>query len=372
MPSQLHRVLTAAVLVAALLLSSLSAVSATAQTDPTAAPTAAAETVPETVPETAPETVPETIPETVPETEAPTEPEEPGPVILPADPDSAIYQICDSIVRNTEARHAIVYHAGTGQVLYSKTVGNGKVFPASITKLFSCYVALQYLDPETVITAGSELELVPSGSSIAWIGKGAQLRVKMLVEAMMLPSGNDAAVILAAAAGRVIAQDQQLAPADAVQVFVDEMNRQAELLGFEKSHFTSPDGWHSGSHYTCLNDLARIASLALGNDTIRRYMKLGRHETNFYSGQAITWENTNLLVLPGSGFYRSDANGMKTGYTKPAGYSLMASFTYEEGDIVIGLFGYVNKNARFTDAINLVKAVKNQLRLEAESDKSVG
>ena len=372
MPSQLHRVLTAATLVAVLLLSSLSAVSATAQTDPTAAPTAAAETVPETVPETAPETVPETIPETVPETEAPTEPEEPGPVILPADPDSAIYQICDSIVQSTEARHAIVYHAGTGQVLYSKTVGNGKVFPASITKLFSCYVALQYLDPETVITAGSELELVPSGSSIAWIGKGAQLRVKMLVEAMMLPSGNDAAVILAAAAGRVIAQDQQLAPADAVQVFVDEMNRQAELLGFEKSHFTSPDGWHSGSHYTCLNDLARIASLALGNDTIRRYMKLGRHETNFYSGQAITWENTNLLVLPGSGFYRSDANGMKTGYTKPAGYSLMASFTYEEGDIVVGLFGYVNKNARFTDAINLVKAVKNQLRLEAESDKSVG
>ena len=188
----------------------------------------------------------------------------------------------------------------------------------------------------------------------------------------MLPSGNDAAVILAAAAGRVIAQDQQLAPADAVQVFVDEMNRQAELLGFEKSHFTSPDGWHSGSHYTCLNDLARIASLALGNDTIRRYMRLGKDETNFYSGQYVIWENTNLLVLEGSGFYRTDAIGMKTGFTRPAGYSLMSAFSFEEGDIVIGQFGYINKNARFTDAITLIKAVKNQLRLEAASDESVG
>ena len=311
------------------------------------------------------------------ETIAPTEPAETvpaetAPIIQPANEKSAIYKLCDNMAQNMQARQILVFDTNTDTILYTKSVDGGKLFPASITKLFSAYVALQYLEPDTIITAGDELDLVHEGSSLAYVPPGSQVRVRMLVDGMMLPSGNDAAVILAAAAGRVIAQDELLAPADAVQVFVDEMNRQAELLGFEKSHFTSPDGWHSGSHYTCLNDLARIASLALGNDTIRRYMKLGRHETNFYSGQAITWENTNLLVLPGSGFYRSDANGMKTGYTKPAGYSLMASFTYEEGDIVIGLFGYVNKNARFTDAINLVKAVKNQLRLEAESDKSVG
>lgn len=360
MPSQLHKPLIALLLVASLMFSTLSFVGASEITEPTPAQTLA-----ETVPETAPaETEPA-------ETEPPaTEP--PIPELLSAEPETAVYQICDSLLQSSEARHAIVYHTGTGQVLYSRTVGNGKVFPASITKLFSAYVALQYLDPDTVITAGRELDLVPKGSSIAWIARGNQLRVKMLVEAMMLPSGNDAAIILSTAAGRIIAQDAQLEAADAVQVFVDEMNRQAELLGFEMSHFTSPDGWHSGSHYTCLNDLARMAYLALENETIRRYMKLGRHETNFYSGQAITWENTNLLVLPGSGFYRTDALGMKTGYTRPAGYSLMSAFEFEEGDIVIGLFGYVDKTMRFTDAINIIKAVKNQLRLEAKSDESVG
>ena len=293
-------------------------------------------------------------------------------VLLPPDPGSAIYQICDRMAQDMEARHLFVYHTGTNQVLYSKTTGNGKLFPASITKLFSTYVALQYLDPEEIITAGSELELVHEGSSIAYVGEGSQLRVKMLVEGMMLPSGNDAAMVLAAAAGRVIAQDAALDAADAVQVFVDEMNRQADLLGFEMSHFTSPDGWHTGSHYTCLNDLARISTLALGNDTICRYMRRGRDETNFYSGQYVLWENTNLLVLEGSGFYRTDAIGMKTGFTRPAGYCLMSAFTFEEGDIVIGQFGYIDKNNRFTDAINLIKAVKNQLRLEAATDESVG
>jgi len=228
------------------------------------------------------------------------------------------------------------------------------------------------LDPDDVITAGSELKLVHEGSSLAWIARGHQIKVSMLVEAMLLPSGNDAAMVISCAAGRAIAQDDQLAAADAVQVFVDEMNRQAEELGFEMSHFVSPDGWHTGSHYTCLNDLARISYLALQNDTIRRYMKIGYHETNFYSGQEIAWENTNLLVLPESGFYRSDAIGMKTGYTRPAGYSLMSAFNFEEGDIVIGLFGYVDKTMRFDDACDLIKAVKNQLRLEAESDESVG
>lgn len=288
------------------------------------------------------------------------------------DPDSAIYQICDQLAADMEARHLFVYHTGTNRMLYSKTTGNGKLFPASITKLFSTYVALQYLDPNTIITAGNELDLVHEGSSVAYVGKGSQLRVKMLVEGMMLPSGNDAATVLAAAAGRVIAQDESLAAADAVQVFVDEMNRQADLLGFEMTHFTNPDGWHTGSHYTCMNDLARISALALENDTIRRYMGMGRDETNFYSGQAVIWENTNLLVLPGSGFYRTDAIGMKTGYTRPAGYCLMSAFDFEEGDIVIGQFGYVNKNNRFTDACALIKAVKNQLRLEAVSDESVG
>lgn len=313
----------------------------------------------------------ETLPETI-AAEAPTEPKSTELAIQEADPTSAIYQICDALAQNMEARQILVYDTNTDRILYSKTLGNGKLYPASITKLFSTYVALQYLDPEAIVTAGNELDLVHEGSSMAYVGKRSQLRVETLVEGMLLPSGNDAAMVLAAAAGRVIAQDESLSGADAVQAFVDEMNRSAGNLGFELSHFANPDGWHTGTHYTCVNDLARIAKLALENETISRCMGLATDETYFVSGHYVMWENTNLLLHREGGFYRSDAVGMKTGYTRPAGHSLMSAFTFEEGEIVIGLFGYTIKNNRFLDAIRLVNAVKEQLRLEMASDESVG
>ena len=97
-------------------------------------------------------------------------------------------------------------------------------------------------------------------------------------------------------------------------------------------------------------------------------MGLAKHE---FSEDA-SWVNTNLLLHPDEGYYRTDAIGMKTGYTRPAGFCLMSAFTFEEGEIVIGLFGYTSKNNRFWDAINLIKAVKTQLRLEMQSNESVG
>lgn len=294
-----------------------------------------------------------------------------APESYTVDTNSAVYKICDELAQEMQARQILVYDTNTDTILYTKSVEGGKLFPASITKLFSTYVALQYLDPDTVVTAGDELDLVHEGSSMAYLSRGSQLQVEMLVEGMMLPSGNDAAMVLAAAAGRAIAQSETLAAADAVQAFVDEMNRQADALGFEKTHFSNPDGWHSGSHYTCLNDLARIAKLALENETIRRYMSLHRDETNFASGQYVIWENTNILLDPDGAYYCADAVGMKTGFTRPAGYSLMSAFTFEEGEIVVGLFGYTGKFDRFPDAIRLAAAAQDQLRLEEELQRDL-
>lgn len=366
MRNKVQKATVAAVLVAILLLSvTLSASAQEIQTVP-AETTAPTETV--SPGETAPTS--ETAPADASSSETPTEPESTEIVIRGADPNSAVYQVCDALAQNMEARHLFVYDTNTDKVLYAKTVGNGKLFPASTTKLFSAYVALQYLDPDTLVTAGDELDLLHEGSSLAGVSKGYRLRVKTLVEGMMLPSGNDAALVLAAAAGRVIAQDDSLSGPDAVAVFVDEMNRKAEEYGFEQSNFANPDGWHTGSHYTCMNDLARIAKLALSNSTMRRYMRVPKDTSPIGSG--LIWENTNILLYRDGAYYRGDAVGMKTGFTRPAGYCLMSAFTFEEGEIVIGLFGYTSKNARFLDAIYLIKAVKEQLKLDLLADASVG
>ena len=347
-----HKSAVAVILVMTLLLSITVTVSAETQPTETAMPTQIVEA-------TAPAESP-----TVAPAEAPTEPDDSKIQINKVNAKSAIFQLCDELAQNMEARQIIVYDTNTDTILYTKSVETDKLYPASVTKLFSAYVALQYLDPDAIITAGDELDLVHEGSSMAFVSQGSQVYVKMIIEGMMLPSGNDAAMVLAAAAGRAIAQDENLPAADAVQEFVNEMNRQADALGFEKTHFVNPDGWHSGSHYTCLADMARIAKLALENKTIRRYMQMHKDETNFVSGQTVIWENTNLLLNPTAGYYNRDAIGMKTGYTRPAGYCLMSAFTFEEGEIVVGLFGYVNKYARFDDAEILFEACRDQLWLE--------
>ena len=313
---------------------------------------------------------------TEPATEAPTEapaatePEPTEPHTYTVDTGSGIYQVCQELSAEMPYDQLLVYDATNDVILYAESREGSKLYPASVTKLFSSYVALQYLDPLDVVTVGDEMDLVHAGSSLAYIGRGNVLYVRTLVEGMMLPSGNDAATVLAAAAGRKIAGDPELGPEEAVQAFVREMNRMAKELGFERTHFSNPDGWHTGSHYTCLNDMARMAKLALENKTIARYMRTGEDEVTFLSGQKKSWKNTNLLVVEDEGFYRYDAIGMKTGYTRQAEYCLMSAFRLSDGrDLVIGLFGYEDTYKRFNDANKLAKACKDQFAEEAKAAK---
>ena len=334
----------AAILVMALMLPG-SAALATEVTQPgeeTPAPTETA-----SMPTEPPETVPE-------ETES----------RYTVDTETEVYRVCQELAAEMSFDQLLVYDATEDRILYTDTREGRKLYPASITKLFSAYVALQYLDPLDPITARRDvLDMVQPGSSVAYIGSGSKLYTQMVIEGMMLPSGNDAAMVLAAAAGRKIADDPELGAEEAVQTFVAEMNRMAQELGFERSHFSNPDGWHTGSHYTCLEDMARIAKLALENKTIARYMRTGEEEVTFLSGHKVNWKNTNSLVSGEDGFYRGDAIGMKTGYTRQAEYSLMSAFKCSDGrKLVIGVFGYEDEYQRFRDVIRLADACKAALK----------
>ena len=287
--------------------------------------------------------------------ETETVPEETG---FTVDTESAVYAAFDEAAKSLSARQILVYDSTNDEVLYVKAPEGGKLYPASVTKLFTCYAALQVLDPSKVVTAGKELELVAEDSSKAYIYRKQQVTVKMLVGGMMMPSGNDAAMIMAAAAGRKVAGNSHLGAEEAVQAFVAEMNRQAEELGFEKTHFTNPDGYHVGSHYTCITDLVRMAELALGNDIIRRYMGYYGLNLTYVSGQSNTWTNTNQLLNKNSEFYCEDAIGMKTGHTNQAGHCLMSAFEIGDKTIVIGVFGSNDKNTRFSDSIVLRNVYK--------------
>ena len=255
-----------------------------------------------------------------------------------------------------DGSHIFVWDCDGQAMLYCSTDTRDSLYPASITKLFSAWVALQYLDPEEKITAGKELGLLQPGSSTAYIAYGSVLTAEMLIEGMLLPSGNDAAYVAAAAAGRVILEDEKASASKAVEAFVGEMNRQAEDLGLTGTHFENPDGYHSEGHYSCPQDLALMGQLALENEVIARYVRIRSDSVRWASGETCTWRNTNRLLNPDSPYYSPAAVGLKTGFTRQAGYCLLAAFR-EEGTVLVGIFGSTEKTSRYENAVKLMELV---------------
>lgn len=259
-------------------------------------------------------------------------------------------------------RNYFIYQCGSDNLAAISGETDAQMYPASITKLFTAHVALQYLSPEMELTAGDELDLVLYGSSVANIGVGNVLTVAQLVEGMLLPSGNDAAYVLAAAAARIESGNHNMTGKNAVTYFVDMMNREAKDLGMTGTHFTNPDGYHNDNHYTTPADMITMAKLALENDLILACAAVCKDEVTFVSGQTTVWENTNLLMNPESEFYCPEAVGLKTGKTNRTGYCLLSAFQMEREYVIIGVFGCDEINGRFVDTLKLYEAMKDAVQ----------
>ena len=282
------------------------------------------------------------------ETTLPTEPPTEAPT-WPTYPES----------RKITAQQAFVYDCGSDEFLYISGSQSETVYLASITKLFTAHVALQYLEPTTQVTVGDELDLVSWGSSVAGLEKGNILTVEMLIEAMMLPSGNDAAYVLATAAGRAIEGDDDLSPSAAVNVFMAQMNQEARLQGMLNTHFVNPDGIHESDHYSSMGDLAILGKLALDWPAIVRGCTIARDMVTPISGRSFAWKNTNALVDPASAYYCPVCLGLKTGQTPNAGSCLLSAFDLEGRKIVIGVFGCPETEDRFPDTLQLLQMYAN-------------
>lgn len=254
--------------------------------------------------------------------------------------------------RQLLAQQYFVYDCQSEQFVTISGDAGERIYPASITKLLTAYVAMQYLQPEQLIAPGTALEYVVWGSSVAKIEETDVLSAERLVEAMLLPSGNDAAYILAAAAGRVMLEQPEADTLYAVQTFMDRMNQQAQQLGMTGSHFVNPDGIHSDEHYMSFADLAILGKLALENETILKYANLPRDEIQLTAGPT-QWKNTNMLINPATKYYCPYAIGLKTGQTPSAGSCLLSAFDYEGRKLVIGVFGCPEIEDRFDDTLQL-------------------
>ncbi len=248
-------------------------------------------------------------------------------------------------------------------LLLRKGSRTGQLYPASLTKLVTALVALEYADPETECLAGDELNLVASDASIAYIPKGSRATLSALIEGMLLPSGCDASYVVAANVGRIIDPDTAN-EVTAVSVFIDTMNKWSKEHGLLHSNWMNPDGYHHDLHYTCLEDMLLVADMASKNTEIIRYTRTYQESVKLSSGEGNTWTNTNNYVNPNSSYYNPYCFGLKTGQTGEAGGCLLTAFQYEGEILLIGIFGSKTYNARF----DVTNAVLNAVREPEEEE----
>lgn len=256
------------------------------------------------------------------------------------------------INRNTSSPY-IILGDDTGRVLYKKNE-NAKCYPASLTKLLTAIVALEHASADAEITVGNEITMIDPYSSRAYLTVGTRLTMEHLIQALLLPSGNDAAYVLAADGGRRIAGDANLSNADAIDRFCQEMNKKAKALGCTNTHFANPDGIHRDDHYTTAADMLIIAAAALKNDVIARTVSQPQVNVTFLSGQSVTWKNSNRLVQQQNVYTYAGATGLKTGTTDEAGYCLAASATRDGRTSIAIVMGSETENGRWEDAGGLL------------------
>ena len=252
------------------------------------------------------------------------------------------------------ARQYFVYDCTTATFLTLSGRADEAVYPASVTKLFSAYVALQYIAPDKEVTAGSELTLIDPNSSRAGLQQGDTLTAEELVAAMLLPSGNDATYVLATAVGRLLAEDPELSPSAAVDRFVEQMNIHAKLLGMDDSHFVTPDGIHDSEHYVTMADLIIIGRLSLKDPIISKYCAMPSVSFDLTEERTLDLKNSNYLVHSDLKYYCTYAIGLKTGFTTPAGNCLLSAFRVGDRDLLIGVFGCPVPDDRFAETILLL------------------
>lgn len=251
------------------------------------------------------------------------------------------------------AKSALLVNVETGGVLYYKNPCK-TIFPASTVKLLTAIVALDHCDVDDIIVVGEEASMIASDSSKANLVRGHTFTLKMLLEALLIPSGNDAAYVIATHVGRRSLGNMEASIDDALLEFIRLMNEKAYNLGAENSCFKTPDGYDAIGQYTNVYDMALIGVEAIRSDLILEISKKPKSRTVCVSGQIYNWNNTNGLINKDSANYYEYAIGLKTGTSTMAGRCLISAAQYNGKRYIAVVMGSTAQD-RFKDAQKILK-----------------
>ncbi|MBP3256078.1 MAG: D-alanyl-D-alanine carboxypeptidase [Clostridia bacterium] len=244
------------------------------------------------------------------------------------------YSFAESEV-NVYSGNYIMIETTTGKVVCEKD-SNEVLYPASTTKIMTAILTLEHCNlTDTATVSHNAIFSVPVGYSHAMLVEGEVLTIDQLLHLLLIPSANDAAVVLA----------EHIA--GSVDSFSTMMNTKALELGCTNTNFVNPNGIHSDDHYTTPRDLAIMARYAMNNEIFRKIVTTTKYTlpaTNLYPEADRFFKNTNELIMPDErdavdNYYYPYANGIKTGFTNPAGECLVASAKKDDKEFIIVILG---------------------------------
>lgn len=211
-----------------------------------------------------------------------------------------------------------------------------RLYPASITKLMTALVALDYYQPDQVLTVkrlAPEKDEADMGLAI-----GDEVNFRGLLYGLLIPSGADAAYTLS---------DNY---PGGIENFIYAMNKKAEQLNMKNTHFTNPSGFDDPNHYTTSRDLSLLTAQALKNDLINEIIRTFGVTLGDAAGKKSYYlKNVNQFLG-----YLYGADGVKTGFTDLAGQCLVASVSRNNHRIVSVV---LKSQDRFADSARLIEWV---------------
>lgn len=229
------------------------------------------------------------------------------------------------------AKSAILIEASTGKILFEKNADE-KLVPASMTKMMSMLLIIESIE-KGILKWDQKITVSENASSMGGsqilLETGEKMSVRDLFKGVSIASGNDAVVAL----GEAIAGTEE--------AFVDMMNKRSKELKLKNTNFKTPHGLDAANHYSSARDMSIIARELVKHKKVLEFTSIYEDYLRKNTDRKIWLVNTNRLVR----FY-DGVDGLKTGYTKEAGYCLTATAMKDGMRIIAVVMGEPDSKMR--------------------------
>ncbi len=254
---------------------------------------------------------------------------------------------------------AILIEPTTNKIIYELNIHERRA-PASMTKLMTLLLTMEALDEGRIhlndaVTISKNASGM--GGSQVFLEENSSIKLEELIKSVALASGNDAAVAIAEYIG------------GSLEEFINMMNEKVKKLGLKNTNFVNVHGLDAENHYSSAYDMAMIAKELLKHQQILNYTSLYEDYLNKPDGTKFWLVNTNKLVR----FYEG-VDGLKTGYTKPAGYCLTSTAKRNNIRFITVVMGADTSEHRSADTTSLLNYAFNTYKLNTiiKKNKEVG